>query len=207
MINTQKNTQQEQLQSTIKILLIISMVVFMGMANVNASLGCFKQNENFDIITNSNSSSVNISEIQSPPPNSSLEVRNVAMTKVGNSFNYTFSGSKLGEYKYGYCDFEGNCYSNDFTITPNGKCGSGANIVFFVIVIILIYAIAFIGLFGKNIPMTIMGGMAMLFLGIYLFNNGIIIFRDDLTRYLSYVTIGIGAILAVWASYEWYQDM
>jgi len=46
----------------------------------------------------------------------------------------------------------------------------------------------------------------MLCLGIYLFNNGIIIFRDDLTKYISYLTIGLGAIISVVMSVFIIQD-
>ena len=50
--------------------------------------------------------------------------------------------------------------------------------------------------------MTILGGMMMMFLGVYTINYGIIIFRDNLTNYFSYVTIGIGFILSSWAVLE-----
>jgi len=135
---------------------------------------------------------------------------NQSMTKSGSYFEYVFCNTtELGDYQVnGHFDVEGvdTGFNYDFTVTPSGTGGS-ANIAFFILVILLIYAIAFTGLIMKNIPITIMGGGAMLFLGVYLFNNGVMIFRDDITRYLSYVTIAIGAILSIWASYEWYQDM
>ena len=67
---------------------------------------------------------------------------------------------------------------------------------------VLLYGITFFGFFGKNIPMTILGGMALLFLGVYLINHGIIIYRDTLTNYIAYVTIAVGAITALWAILE-----
>lgn len=173
---------------------------------VSANLGCFKPNENFDIVTNSNSSAINITEIQSPSPSPQLLVRNVAMTKIGKSFNYTFSNSKIGVYSYGFCDLEGNCYSNTFEITSSGRCGSSSNIVFIIFMILIVYALTFIGLFTRNATLTTLGGGFMMFLGIYLMNNGIIIYRDDLTTYFSYVTIFLGAALAIWAGIELIQE-
>ncbi len=186
-------------------------LLFVGMfliSLVSANLGTFAQRECVPIVTNLDAEAVNISILTDPTPNPTILLQNTKMTKSGTSFNYTFCGTnKTGTYTYGYCDNDGTCYSNDFEITPSGYGNSGATIAFFIVIILLIYGITFVGVFGRNIPITIMGGMAMIFLGIYLFNYGIIIFRDDLTRYISYVTIGIGAILAIWASYEWYKDM
>ena len=79
-------------------------------------------------------------------------------------------------------------------------------LIFFVFVIIMLYGITLIGFFGKNIPVTILGGMSLLGLGLYTINNGIIIYRDWLTNYFSYVTIAIGAILAIWATLEAIQE-
>jgi hypothetical protein len=91
-------------------------------------------------------------------------------------------------------------------ITPSGNGGTPANIAFFILVILLVYGITFVGYIKQDYYITILGSMAMLFLGIYLFNNGIIIFRDDLTKYISYLTIGLGAIISVVMSVFIIQD-
>ena len=47
----------------------------------------------------------------------------------------------------------------------------------------------------------------LIFLGIYMISNGIIIFRDDLTNYIGYITTALGfglTIFAIWK--EWLQD-
>jgi len=115
---------------------------------------------------------------------------------------------ELGFYSYGVkCEGGGlgGALSGIWEVTPSGKSGS-SNIVFFVFVIILIYGITFISFFyGKNIPLTVLGGMAMIFLGVYTINKGIIIFRDSLTNYVSYLTIGIGFILSLWALLEQFE--
>ena len=117
--------------------------------------------------------------------------------------------SELGIYSYGInCangeNTLGGTYVNYFEVTPSGQGGT-ANMVFFIFIIILLYTLTFIGFFGRNIPITILGGMALLFLGIYLINYGIIIYRDNLTNYIAYITIAVGAITAFWATLEQFE--
>jgi len=111
---------------------------------------------------------------------------------------------ELGIYSYGVkCEGEGlgGALSGIWEVTPSGKSGS-EGIVFFILVILLIYGITFTGFFGRNIPITILGGMAMMFLGIYLISHGIIIYRDNLTNYVAYLTIFVGVITTFWAILE-----
>ncbi len=112
----------------------------------------------------------------------------------------------LGIYSYiVQCEDEigkiGGVRALEIEVTPGGK-GGNENTIFFIFIVILLYGITFFGFFGKNIPMTILGGMALLFLGVYLINEGIIIFRDTITLYISYLTIGVGGITAFWALLE-----
>jgi len=132
------------------------------------------------------------------------------MTYNSHSFILNVSGStfsKLGQYAYGiHCETKDGSYggfaSVAFEVTPSGE-GGNEYLVFSTFVILLIYAITFIAFFyARNIPLTVIGGMAMIFLGVYIVRNGIIIFRDTLTNYISYVTIGTGFMLAMWALLE-----
>ena len=174
----------------------------------SSSLGCFQQGQNVNIITNLNTSSVTLDILTSPSPNSQILLTNQSMTKNGNAFIYSFNDTyNLGVYTYGYSDAEGNVYSNDFEITTNGKCGTGSNIAFIIFLITAIYALNLFGFFGKNTTMTLLGGMFLIFLGVYLINNGIIIYRDDLTNYFSYITIVWGFVSALMAGYSMYEDM
>lgn len=133
-------------------------------------------------------------------------IENQPMINNGAGWTYSYCNtSDLGRYDIqGKGDMDGNDRSFKalyFEVTPSGNSGS-STIVFFIFVILLIYGITFTGFFGKNIPITILGGMAMIFLGIYLVNNGVIIYRDNLTNYIAYLTIAIGAILSSWAGLE-----
>lgn len=104
-----------------KLFLIFVLGLFL-ISIVGANLGTFKQKECVQIVTNLNTSSVNISGITSPSPIQEILITNQEMTKDGTFFNYTFCNtSKTGVYTYGYCDFSGNCYSNDFIISFSGN--------------------------------------------------------------------------------------
>jgi len=184
-----------------KILVTIILGIFLiGFAS--ASLGTFSQNQCVVIKTILNTSEVNISTISYP--NGTTAISNKEMTKVARTFNYTFCDTNsLGTYNYDYFDAEGNTYVNSFEITPSGSSGL-SNIIFFVFVTLLLYGLNIIAFRDENAPLTILSGMALIFLGIYLVNNGIIIYRDNLTNYIAYVTIGWGLIssmFAVWNEY------
>ena len=120
-----------------------------------------------------------------------------AMTQSTNDFyNYTFNkNSKPGVYQvFGHCDEDGIdtpwAYSYDVGVS---------NIAFYIIIIVIIYAIAFIGFFGKNEWVAILGGLGMIALGLYTINNGIVIYKDFITNIFSWTTIGVGAFFALYA--------
>lgn len=106
----------------INIAAIMWLCFLMLLASSSAYLGTFQQNQCIPIVTVLNSSTVNISTLVSPAPNSTILLSNVVMTKSGNAFNYTFCNTSiLGTYTYGFCDDGGECYSNDFLVNGSGK--------------------------------------------------------------------------------------
>jgi len=133
------------------------------------------------------------------------------MTYTSNGFFTLYIGDviyKLGSYSTILnCNDGTNSLSSNFyfEVTPSGSSGS-SNIVFIIFMILIIYGIGFFGFFGKNMTISILGGLAMLGLGVYMINQGIIIYRDDITTILSYTTIGIGAFFAVVPIVEWIEE-
>lgn len=185
---------------------LIFMLVILGVNLVNAeSIGTYAQNAEMQITnycSTADCTYANLTRIKLP--NGTIETINEEMTQTGYDFNYSYTPTLIGTYYFTTCSNptgENVCEEDSFDVTSYGRSGN-ENIVFFIFIILLIYGITFIGFFGRNIPMTILGGMALIFLGIYLINHGIIIFRDDLTNYVSYLTIGIGAITSFWAILE-----
>jgi len=183
-----------------KQILILIVCMFL-ITLVSANLGTFKQNDCVNIRTILNSTEVNISSISYP--NGTVLYLNTGMTANGKTFNYSFCDTLvLGNYIYDYYDvINDEPYVNDFDISPSGQSGV-TNIVFFLFIILMLYGITLIGFFGKNIPMSILGGMSLMGMGIYTINQGLIIYRDWLTNYFSYITIGLGALIAIWAAWE-----
>lgn len=149
----------------------------------------------------------NISRITTPSNNSLFS--NLSMTQDRTYFSYTLDGTyteEQGHYSYFYdCGNATESLTGQITFdaTPSGREGDWANIIFTVLMVVVIYTVTLIFFFGRNAPLSIISGMAMSYFGVWIINNGVIIFRDSLTNYLGYITIGIGAVIALWAGIEW----
>ncbi len=188
--------------STMKLSLTF-IILFFSLTLVSAipdSLGTFQQGRCMELYQLcDNCTFVNLTSIKYP--NATIQKFDVTMEKNGVDYNYSFCGTSLnGDYLYNICgDKDGSfiCETLSFQVTPSGNTGNEA---FYIIVILLAYGISFIGFFGKNEWITIFGGLIMMFLGIYIVNTGIIIFRDVLTVAISYITIFLGAFFALFTT-------
>lgn len=127
-----------------KLFIFILSLIFLT-SLVSADLGCFKQNDAVPIVTVLNASAVNLTNVNSPAPNSSILITNKIMTANGNFFNYTFSNtSQLGTYTYGYCSNAGECYSNSFKINGSGQCITDDQITLIIIgIVVMLIVTAF----------------------------------------------------------------
>ena len=172
----------------------------------SASLGSFKQSECVPIRVLANCSVVNMTEITN---GGYTEYINAPMSFVGGqTFNYTYCNtSKLGTYTYSWnnpcvdCS-QDNC-GNSFEITPQGD-KNPLGLTF--ILIGAVYAIGLAGFFFKNEIVTIIGGMAMMILGVYMIIYGIDVYRNFMTNAFSYFTTGLGAFFAISAAMSLIQD-
>lgn len=192
-----------------KIIFMTFMMVFLiSLASGEVqTLGVYKPQEDINLLQLGAGFTVcNITTVVLP--NSSLAIKSeVTMTKDGNQYNYTLKGENttlMGQYIVnGYCTDGSNetVWAYDFEVSSSGRTGI-SNIALIIILIVMIYTITFISFFGKNIPLSIISGMVMLVFGIWIVRNGIVVYRDYLTNYFGYVTIGIGAIISLWASME-----
>ena len=190
---------------------LILMVVFLSALYLPSvySYDGHKFNTDLNISINSNNAtSCNITTLKSP---NNFYILNLPMTKNGNDYYLTISKTNfttLGDYCFNLKCTDSVKYevgSKCFTITPNGK-NDVNNIVFIIFIIIIIYAVTLIGFFGRSEWVTLLGAMFMMFLGVYLINNGIIVYRDDLTRYFCYFTIGLGAFLSLFTTINKIQE-
>jgi len=185
-----------------KLILLFSLVLMLSSISAISDLGTFKQGSIIELRqTCDNCTFVNLTSVSYP--NSTLGKYDVVMTKQGVDYNYTFSTTSLvGDHLYNVCGDKNGilvCETISFNITPSG---SEDNTGFYILIILLVYAIAFIGFFGKSEWIAMFGGLAMMFLGVYIVNYGIIIYRDVFTVALSYFTIGLGAFFSLFTGLE-----
>ncbi len=182
----------------------------MSFASADIQLDDFKQGECAKLEQTCDTCTyVNLTKVSKTGANATSWNINQPMTKVGVDYNYSFCNTNsLGNYIYtvvGDKDGEIDTEKGYFGITPSGNSGS-ENTVFFIFIITLIYVFTFVSFFyARNVPLTVLGGGAMMSLGVYIVREGIIIFRDILTNYVAYITIAAGAILAIWALLEQFE--
>jgi len=95
-------------------------VLAISLQMASADLGSYPINKCVDLKTISNSSAVTLSSLSYP--NSTTILTNKAMTKIADTFNYTYcNNSVLGVYNYDYFDAEGNTFVNSYTVTSDGN--------------------------------------------------------------------------------------
>lgn len=186
-----------------KIILAVALTFLMIIPMASASLGSYQQNRCVTIKTILvNATAVNISTISLP--DSTIAEGNKTMTLQGNTWIYRFCNtSQIGTYIYDYSDQSGNTYVNDFTITASGTSGGVlGNFGLFILLFAFGYAILFVGIFTRNIPTTILGGFALIIMGLYTLINGIDMYRNFATEAFSIITFAFGGFWAAKASLE-----
>ncbi len=197
-----------------KILIVFILGIFLiSFANAGESLSCWrdaKQGTDIQLIQKCESCTFsNVTSITYP--NGSNIIINKFMTKDGIEYNYTLpDNTQLGKLIYSTIGDKGGASPPKqqtlcINITPSGNSGA-ENIIFFVLVLVLLYTLTFIFFFKKIPSFTALSGMALGFFGLYMVRNGIIVYRDSLTNYISYVTMFIGFGLGLWALIEWIQE-
>ena len=197
-----------------KLLLILVMSMFLVSLVSTQEKECslpnpIKQGDTIELTTvcRGGCTGVNLTKVMFPNQSVAL-LGEFPMTENGSNYNFTFSDTNtLGTYFYDSEGIDPNTIivgqTCSFEVTTNGRSGN-ANIVLFLLIIFLLYGINLLGFFNENVMMTVLGGMALIFLGVYMVNNGIIIYRDNLTNYVSYVTIAWGGMSSIFALYKEY---
>ena len=182
----------------ILLILIIGLFLISFTSAAISYLGSFQQGECITLpqtcitCTYNNISRVIVS------PTSTVILEEVVMTKDGSYYSYeTCNTTLLGKYDVnGFGDLDGTqtSFNYYFDVTPSGVTGV---LGLFIILIVTAYAIGFIGFFGKNEWVSVMGGLAMMLLGVYIVLYGIDVYRNFMTIGFSYFTIGLGGIFTL----------
>ncbi len=148
----------------------------------------------------------NVTKILLPNSSSALSSE-ASMTRLDTFYNYTFCNTTvLGRYVVnGHGDLEGTktTWNYDFNITPSGDSDT---LGLFIFITLIAYGIGFFGFFGRHEWVSVLGGFAMLSLGIYFVSQGIIIYRDWLTTGVATITLGLGAFFSIAPVVEMIQD-
>lgn len=132
-------------------------------------------------------------------------VGDTSMTANGGEYNYSFCNtSVIGEYTW--------CYEGDvdgvtdtpgclkFDVTPTGFIDT---LGLYIIFLIIIGSICVLGFSIKEVWFVVISGMALIMLGIYSINFGIVGFRDMfMTWAIGLFEISVGAILAIGAAMQ-----
>lgn len=117
--------------------------------------------------------------------------------------------SVAGEYSYVFqCNssVSGGYYANTFQVTPSGRAGGTDANNFVWLFILLTWGVAFVGFFGKNVWISVIGGMGMMVFGIYALAQGIMIYENWITQVISYFSIGLGAFFSIYSLIDYINE-
>lgn len=191
---------------------LISLLLISFISAEETVLGTFERSSTINLIQGCEDSTYsNISKIIYTKTSQILLAGETAMTETSNDFySYNFNDTTLlGLYQvYGHCDENGVQVQwwYDFEVTPSGQSGS-SNTIFSMGILIFFYVISFIGFFGRNEIVTLIGGLGMFALSIYFISQGLVIYQDWITNAISYFTMALGAYFSFSAGYSLYEDM
>jgi len=91
-----------------------------------------------------------------------------------------------------------------FTVTPSGF---GDTLGFYLIIILLLFLLIFMGFSIGEEWFVILGGLGLMMLGIYSINSGVAGFKDMfMTWGVGLFEIGVGFILSIKSSFELFKD-
>jgi hypothetical protein len=163
-----------------------------------------KQNNCIDLTQScSNCTYMNVTSVKAN--GQTILLGDYQMDNNGGEYNYTFCNtSTIGDYTW--------CYEGDvsgginvpaclgFKVTPTGFIDT---LGLYIIFLVIIGAIVTLGFGIKEAWFVVMGGMALLMLGIYSINYGIVGFRDMfMTWGIGLFEIAVGATLAIGAGIQ-----
>lgn len=172
------------------------------------TLGTFKQNTCVILKqTCSNCTQVNITRIAAP--NSSVVLSTpVVMTKTDTVYNHSFcTNGALGKY---IVDWKANpdgtftcstCTGNyDYQITTTGF---DLPIAFQFLFIGIVFAVLTVGLYKRDVTITLLSTFGLYFVGLWMLFYGFNIYKNLYTEGFSFITLGIAGYLSIIMAHEY----
>jgi len=173
-------------------IMLVAIIVFL-LPQASANLGTFKQDSCVSLRVLSNCSIVNITEVSN---SNQTFIINQRMTKLGQTFNYTFcNASKIDVYSFSWNDIcidcsQGGC-GNSFEVSATGKNLTIAKAVTYILIFV-VGLLIFIGLLIVGIALPISNKKDEM--------TGYILYTSNL-KYLKLVSLGIAYAIIIFLSY------
>ena len=120
---------------------------------------------------------------------------------TANSQNF----STLGEHSYVInCNnsIVGGSSSLKFLVTPDGRNGLMG---YYILIILLSYGVLILGIYKKDITVSMLGTLALYFLGLWIMFYGIDIFKNYLTQAFSIITLGVAFYVSAQIAQEYFE--
>lgn len=120
--------------------------------------------------------------------------------------NYTLTSGmtgKLGTYTYDITARglgQNSTRSFSFEITPSGFTGM---LGFSFLIILIAYGMLIVGLWKRDITLTLLGDFAIFFVGIWVLFYGLDVFKNYLTNGFAYITLGVAFYVGAKAAHEY----
>jgi hypothetical protein len=191
-----------------KLLTLLFLTLFLFNLNFISALddlGTFKQNSCVRLVQTCVSCSyVNISSVSNSNTNNTL-ISNVEMINSGNGeWHYNFCDTdQIGRYDVrGKGDIDGadDSFVYYFEVTPSGFQGT---LGFYIILICICAGVIILGFSIGEAWFVVLGGFALIVLGIYSINSGVAGFRDMFVTWaIGIFEISVGSLLAIGSAIE-----
>lgn len=182
------------MKSFIFIILLCSLLIPLTSA---ASLGTFQERSCINLIqTCSNCTYVNITAVYYP--NSSIALSNVAMTKLGTLYNYTYCKTTVsGKYivtGVGDLDASPTVWDYYFDITP---AGINFNPSFYWLILALGFGLIVLGTVKEDYTITTLGAFALVYVGLYILFYGIADVKNTMSNAFGIIILAIAGYIMV----------
>lgn len=214
MENQQNLTSQERLRATFFTILIISALIFMGMANVNAATDTrqvddvFKINQqvNYSKPCFNNGTYCSASAVCNYTfffPNSSVYVNNAPAVNGFTSHNYQLSFDEIGIYKVDMICLDGGLQGSETFYAQITGSGLNSNFTFLVIILVLSLGIMILGFAIKDGWVVTFGTLGLYFLGIWIMFNGIVDIRNPIITFpIAIIILGLAGYININSALE-----
>ena len=192
--------------------LLLSLFIFIIFSSTTTAADSFKQWTDVEI-----SIPIRLDGAVDPNLDANITVKNpdgdiivafqaMTFTSANGEHNYTVpaaSNGVLGIYPYCISATNGSlsdttCF--EYEVTPSGEKGL---LGFYFIIIILSYGVLVVGIWKRDITISILGTFALYFLGLHILFFGIDIFKNSLTQGFGIVTLGIAMYVSAKAAHEY----